>query len=193
MRIGFMKNLLAKVIAPIAVMTALSGQPAIAENRSNIHFGVGGLVSANEDVHQRYAGLFGGRFGVDIGFSKYLRSSIDFSFYTKGAEVNGVDYSLTLIQFEPTIQALFEEDGAILYGGIGLTYISAQEKASKGKNEAEAGDSTGGIVAKIGGELLSETSNWGGFVEFSFRKATKGDIEFGGTSLDIGAKYYFDK
>ena len=189
-----MKNLLAKVVAPFAVMLALGGQPAVAESKSNIHFALGGFSPLNEAVKDFYSGGFaGGSMGVDIRLSDYFRWSSDLSAFTRTEEVDGVERTMNYLQLEPIIQVVGKDNNGILYAGFGPSYNQIQEKATNGKEEAEGTADCWGVVGKIGAEFLSRTSPWGGFAEFSFRNATREDVKFGGTSIVVGAKYFFDK
>lgn len=188
-----MKSLLTKIVASFAVIAALSGQPAVAETRSNIHFGFGGFSSSSKEVRKLYGPLSGGDLGVDIRLSNNIYSSTSFSMYGKQKNSNGIEHHLKFMQFEPTLKLIIEDRlGGRSYCGMGLSYSQVQEKAVQGKEKLEATSDAMGLVFKFGLEGDGK-NNWGPFFELSFRQVKRDGLNFGGNSLVLGAKYYFDK
>jgi hypothetical protein len=191
-----MKNLLAKVVAPFAIMAALGGQPqkVEAEPRSGITLGLGAFSSAEEAVTDYYKLLMGFKIGADTKINDYLRFTTNFSLHAEGKDEKGIEREIYFLQLEPMIQLVGKGDIGYFYGGVGLSINQVTERASSKKEDIEMSESAGGIVLCGGMEFAPEKgTNWGGFAEISVRKAMNEEIDFGGTTFMVGGKYFFNK
>lgn len=187
-----MNKFISRIAAPLLVLGALAG-PVAAENRSNINAGIGVFGSANEELLDYYSGLYGGRIGLDSKISKDLRFTTNLSAFKKKRTKNNVESEVTFVQVEPMIQYVGEEaGGSNLYCGIGLSFVQASESANYKDKTLENEANSLGLVICGGAEFYLDT-DWGGFLDLSYRAAKSDEVNLGGFSATTGVKYFFGK
>lgn len=192
-----MKNLLTKIAAPLLVAGSLFfAQPQKVEAEAKSGFNINGGIfrSDNEDADDYYGVFFGGKIGLDTRIANYFRFTSNLSIYHSAKEDKGVERNATIVQVEPMLQLVSPDfGGGFIYCGAGLNWTHIGENVSyKGENLKSSAEGRGGVLC-LGLEFLpKKNSNWGGSIELAHKAVTNDeDIEFGGTSLTVGGKYFF--
>jgi len=189
-----MKSLLTKVVAPFVVAGSLffaQPQKVEAENRSNVNFSLGGFLFSDKELSEYYAGLFGGGVGIDVKLNgDYFRWGADISAFSKRVNKDNIESNVNLFQYSSTIQIISKNDMGMIYGEFGPVYVQVHVDATDGKENVDGNVDAAGFIGKVGGEFPWKNSKNATFFELSYCSALNGNLQLGGGTLSLGAKYY---